>query len=212
MVLEIPVFNSEIIYCKVYLHRSVWKIRCFLCLNSLQNASINSQVCDFHVYISLHPWQSKGGRSLLKKVFQTLFFLPSILAWLKRNFVRQIYAGIKSKAECISWPFKNDFSLFQTSRRLKKWTRLKRKLKLQQKGLWEVLKQFPKVSPHSLIQSLTVKWAEINTAKQGSKLQSLTGEGNLLSFDTPKQIVSLKTWRHLTPSISYFAAWNTYFV
>lgn len=116
---EIPVFNSEIINCKVYTHWSVWKIRYFLCRNSLQNISINSQVCDFHVYIFLHPWQSEGGRSLLKKVFQTLFFLPSILAWLKRNFVKQIYACVKSKAGWISWPFKNDFLLFQISKRLK---------------------------------------------------------------------------------------------
>lgn len=91
----------------------VWKITCFLCLNPLQNNRINSQESEK----LLHSWQSKGGRSLLKNVLQTLFFLPRISAWLKINFIKWICAGVKSKAGGLADLLRTNF--FQTSKRLK---------------------------------------------------------------------------------------------
>lgn len=70
----------------------------------------------------LHPQtgpQRKGFPCIELNIFYTLVFLPKVLVWLKINVVKQIYAGVKSKAAWISWSLRNDFPHSQPTKRLK---------------------------------------------------------------------------------------------
>lgn len=86
-----------------------------------QNASIASGACDIHIYASASQTgpQRKGFPCSELKYFHTLFFLPKVLIWLKRNFMKHIYAGVKSEAAWIIWSSRNNFPRLQTTKILK---------------------------------------------------------------------------------------------
>lgn len=181
----------------------------FPLFNPLQNTSIVRFVTSW-VYTPA-PLADQGRKVSSEKVFQTLFFLLSIFVWLKRNFVQQIYAGVKSKVGWISCPFKNNFSLFQTSKRLTNgqgW-----------KGSWNFSRKVFEKYWNSFQRSPHTAWFSHSQSAQRSTLQN-KGVSYRVKLEKKissplihqKQIAFLKTWWLHTfysafiPSISYFAA------